>query len=296
MTTPFPTVVIGMHRSGTSALTACLNALGLAAPGGNEQIHASDNPVHLEPRRIVLHNDELLSARGGKWLYPGDLSTAPGPRWIKTAKNLMGEVFPTRGWVLKDPRMCLLLDAWSFLPSDTRFILVGRDPTDVAASLARRNGLTMTHGLALWDRYTADAEFSLQNKPVYVLTYELFTADPHHCLVELSEFLGLDDKPGFDARLTAAIDILDPNLGQRRAGADGSSLLADRWDHLLALTGRHDSLDSDPYPPSIWSTELLRVTRERDQARERRWDSWLQRVRRIKRRPGHAVLARTAVS
>jgi len=284
MTTPFPTVVVGMHRSGTSALTACLGALGLAVPFADEQIHASDNPVHLEPRRIVLHNEKLLSTRGGKWLYPGDLATAPDPIWIDTAKDLLTEMFPQRTWVLKDPRMCVLLDAWTFLPSETRFVLVGRDPTDVAASLSRRNGLAMTHGLALWDRYSAEAEASLQSKPVYALTYEQFRADPRHYLVELSGFLGLDAHPDHETRLAAAIDILDPNLGRRRTEVDGSSLLENRWNHLQALTGRHDSLDSDPSPASIWSTELLRVTRERDEARERHWDSWRERIKKLTRR------------
>ena len=64
-------LVLGMHRSGTSALTRVLNLLGLDA-GRDVLMGASEsNPTgHWEVERLTSFNDRLLDDRGGRWSAP----------------------------------------------------------------------------------------------------------------------------------------------------------------------------------------------------------------------------------
>lgn len=284
METSSPTVIVGMHRSGTSLLASCLCDLGLSAPHTAEQIHAAGNPAHFEPKRVVVHNDVLLAARGGEWQYPGEQNTPPGADWSATAARLLEEVFPSSPWLLKDPRLCVLLDAWSFLPADTRFVFVNRNPLDVAASLVRRDGLSLTHGTALWDFYNAAAEAALQMRSVYVVNFEQFRAEPRGHLEELSKFLGLAARSDHEARLTVALEALDPVLGKASEHGEEPDIVGNRWSHLQGLTGAHRALDSHPFAHSVWSSDLLRVTRERD-----RMD---RENRQLRRRPLKIAVAR----
>jgi hypothetical protein len=57
------------------------------------------------------------------------------------------------GWFMKEPRLCLLVDEIADLVDAPVFVHVWRDPRAVARSLARRDGLTIPHALALWECY-----------------------------------------------------------------------------------------------------------------------------------------------
>ena len=59
--------VLGMHRSGTSAVTRILSLLGADLPihllGGN----ASNEPGHWESTRLIQIHDEMLAEGGSSW-------------------------------------------------------------------------------------------------------------------------------------------------------------------------------------------------------------------------------------
>src|SRR5438046_10404908 len=60
-------VVVGMHRSGTSAMTRTLSLLGAALP--EHLMPAADsNPAgHWEPQSVTNLNDEILQALDSEW-------------------------------------------------------------------------------------------------------------------------------------------------------------------------------------------------------------------------------------
>ena len=79
-------LVLGMHRSGTSAVTRVLSMLGAALPR-RLMPAAVANPVgHFEPMDIVNLHDEILRSAGTKW---SDWSRFPGS-WYDSPKR---EVF-----------------------------------------------------------------------------------------------------------------------------------------------------------------------------------------------------------
>ena len=59
-------LVLGMHRSGTSALTRMLNILGCALPDNLLGSNQSNPEGHWESLRAIEINDALLAALGRK--------------------------------------------------------------------------------------------------------------------------------------------------------------------------------------------------------------------------------------
>lgn len=53
-----------------------------------------------------------------------------------------------------------------------------------------RNGLTITHGLALWERYVRSAAANLAGIPTLVVGFDRMIGDPVAWCGELTEFLG----------------------------------------------------------------------------------------------------------
>jgi len=108
-----------MHRSGTSAVAAALEAFGLDV-GDPERLMAADagNPSgYYEVQEIGDLNDELLAALGGGWDCPPplndgwELEPAMMP-YYRRAASLVGTRLPKDRWLVKDPRITLLLPLW----------------------------------------------------------------------------------------------------------------------------------------------------------------------------------------
>ena len=83
-----------------------------------------------------------------------------------------------RPWLLKEPRLCLLVR--ELLPLLTRpvFVHVVRDPLGVAASLAARDGMTHAEALALWETYTHAAFAASRGWPRVLVDYDALLIDP----------------------------------------------------------------------------------------------------------------------
>ena len=144
-------IVLGMHRSGTSALTGSLEQAGLALGPVIES--APDNVRgSRESRRLMALHDDVLARNGGSWREP-----VANPRWEPVHRELRDSVVEGfRGiplWGFKDPRTLLVLQGWlSALPS-AELVGIFRHPFLVADSLHRRDGMPHAEGLSLWSYY-----------------------------------------------------------------------------------------------------------------------------------------------
>ena len=147
-----PVFVLGMHRSGTSAVAGALVRAGWQVPG--TAIRNWDNPKgHHESTVLIRLNEEVLAASGGHWLLPPQ-----EVRW-DTEHVAAREALITPGAVLKDPRSLLILPFWR--SASVRFLGVVRHPWAVVRSLAGWRGMPPAEGLALWlahNRPLAEAE------------------------------------------------------------------------------------------------------------------------------------------
>ena len=138
--------VIGMHRSGTSAVTASLAALGIALPEESNRIAASqwNERGNLESRALTDFNDRLLASQGGTWSGPPELP--PGweadpalDSWRAQAGRAFAKFLPSPPMVWKDPRNCITLPFWRTVVAEPlAAVFVYRDPLEVARSLQAR--------------------------------------------------------------------------------------------------------------------------------------------------------------
>jgi hypothetical protein len=161
---PPDTVVLGMHRSGTSALAGSLARLGLCFGPDSSLLPANpDNSKgYFESRTLVEISDWLLQEQGAAWWRPSAFDpnrTEPETRAaaVHAYQEGLGEI--GRGFArgVKDPRLCLTLEV--LLPALHRplVVMIWRKPQAVAASLKRRDTFPLHFGLALWEYYTIRA-------------------------------------------------------------------------------------------------------------------------------------------
>lgn len=144
-------LVLGMQRSGTSALAGLLSAAGVASAGPSVRNWDNANG-HFESLDLVRLNEAVLARSGGHWLAPpGRLSWTPEHELERD--RLLAEPVDGRPALLKDPRTLLTLGFWRASPVPFRALGIVRHPLAVARSLAAWRGLPLAEGLALWEEH-----------------------------------------------------------------------------------------------------------------------------------------------
>lgn len=192
-------VILGMHRSGTSAITRVINLLGLPLCSASDLMSRPDNPIgHWESESLTAFDDQLLKVLGGQFDAPPDMEH--GWETHQAAANLYNEaaaifrrVFTTTSWVWKDPRACLTLPFWRVIWSGAPVaVFIHREPLEVSLSLGRRDGTRKAHCIALWERYARSALQNAKGLPLVTVRFDEVMADPvcaiaklHRHLVEL---------------------------------------------------------------------------------------------------------------
>jgi hypothetical protein len=181
------TVVLGMHRSGTSLVTGILHGLGGRVSRPDDLLSGIEHGTrteYWESRSVVLFNESLLRTLGGDWAVPPDLPadwwTSPSlTELVPAARQHFWSVHPADGWLCKDPRLCLTLPFWrNWVLHDMRAVLTVRHPDQVTASLQHRDGLGRRHARWLWQRYMTSAVLACRDVPTLVISYDQLCSDP----------------------------------------------------------------------------------------------------------------------
>ncbi|MEI9963388.1 MAG: hypothetical protein WDM92_00375 [Caulobacteraceae bacterium] len=165
---PIGLMVLGMHRSGTSATTRTLSLLGAALP--KELLEANQyNPTgYWEPSRLRTLHDDLLRELDIRWddwsAIDADWFRSPlARRYAREFAAFLADEFRNEPlFVLKDPRACRFVRLWrqafDQAGMELKPVLALRNPMDVASSLAERDGMPETKAVFLWLRYMLEAE------------------------------------------------------------------------------------------------------------------------------------------
>ena len=291
--------VIGMHRSGTSAVTGLLIELGLEGPSTEDvpRVTGWNARSNFESARLIHFNDQLLADHGGSWgaprpLEPGWETDAAVADRAARAARVLGNVFPGAPFVWKDPRNCLLLPFWrTVIPAPTAAVFVYRSPLEVAGSMAARDGFTTTHGLALWERYVRAAAANLRGLPTLVVGFSRVLEDTRAWCGELTQFLdatGFGVDPSVEDR---ALRALDGQLRHvRHLDLPDSGIYETQRQVLGAIAGQDGAHDAW-IPPDLgdepeWVEDVLPLRRQYlDERHRHEWSaSPFARVRRRIRR------------
>ena len=195
-------VVLGMHRSGTSAFTGILDLLGVNL--GTKMLETQpDNPKgFFENKYVVQANDCILETLNTTWDDTFPLATNWMDRFDRSQLRedirsfLRTEISEDRLSALKDPRLSKLLPLWLPLFSaegvTPHFALVIRNPLEIADSLALRNGFSTEKSLILWMQYMVDAERNTRHLPRGFLKFEALLIDPRQSVEKVFRNAGLE--------------------------------------------------------------------------------------------------------
>ena len=212
--------VLGMHRSGTSAVARVVNLLGfdlgkdILPPQPDNETGFWENAALLALHEEIFDIldtawDDVLPLRSG-WAGE-DLVTAFRKDLIDTCdRQFQG----ASHWCLKDPRASRLLPLWKtvFVELSVRPLMVicFRHPLDVAASLARRNGIPPNAACLMWLRYNLEALENTTGCSRVFISYESLMADWRATVERLGGALGLV-WPAAPQSVASQIDsFLDP--------------------------------------------------------------------------------------
>jgi hypothetical protein len=221
MTPPEGVVMLGMHRSGTSAATRLVNMLGLSLCVDEDLMESIDGNEtgHWESVSMTATNERMLDEMGRAWWCPPPdgvaYADAEGRIELDPAEAaaLFDAAHTRRPWVWKDPRTCLLLPFWlRALDRPLAVLFVYRNPVEVASSLRVRNVFTMPRSVATWERYNRLALAHCNGLPVHLSRYDDVVADPVAWCKQVHAFL---DSLGLAATMPSATEIeafVEPQL------------------------------------------------------------------------------------
>lgn len=255
-------LVLGMHRSGTSAITRTLALMGAGIPGTLMAPVVDDNPFGFwESREIMEIHDRFLAAVKSHWQ---DMRPLPERAFRGSAARrcrdelaslLRSALAKSPLLVVKDPRLCRLMPLWRpllrTLGEESRAVLPLRNPLEVAGSLEKRNGIEPERALTMWLVHTLSAERESRGIPRRFVSYAAFLASPREKAAELAEGLGLFDAAEVHSALPAIEAFWREDL--RHHVQDDAELAADpdipiwvreAYDALRAEPPRREALDA----------------------------------------------------
>jgi hypothetical protein len=195
-------VVLGMHRSGTSALAGVLNQLGFAT--GKAQMPANEFNArgYFEDERIKERLESLLSQLGRSWhdqrLLPAHwLASTSAQDAAKDLVDLFRDEFePGQPMVFKDPRACRLLpllqEVWRSIDWVPRYVFALRSPHAVVRSLALRDGMPAQRAALLYLAYLLEAELHTRGLPRAFAPYDALLTDWRRVIRHIGQGLALD--------------------------------------------------------------------------------------------------------
>ena len=189
--------VLGMHRSGTSALTGALRLCGAWVGEETELTDANvENPLGFWERRDMRQVcDQMLHSAGADWWKIANFDPKAIPRVVlaeqrQEFEKIVSMLDKYEAWIVKEPRLCLLLPALLHYVRNPVCLHIYRNPLEVARSLQTRNGFSISAGLALWEVYNLHALNASEGLPRISLSYESLMSHPVDTLDALVKVLG----------------------------------------------------------------------------------------------------------
>lgn len=226
-----PVLILGMHRSGTSCLTGCLEEAGLYLGKVNTQA-GFNKKGNRENRDIMKLHESVLTRHGFAWDHPPS-----GPLiWSAEEGAALDAIiagYPQdQIWGTKDPRVLMVMDAWQ-ARTQPRFIGTFRHPVEVAASLMNRarkwnQDMSQAQAFKLWLAYNGRMLSLYSQTPFDILRYDVDGPTYEKNLRSAAGRLGLT--------VPDPLQFFDAALHNQQTQADIPLELRPVWDALIAVS------------------------------------------------------------
>jgi len=221
-------IVLGMHRSGTSALAGILKRLGVEF---GEKLLPGDLGVNdkgfYEHIGIINIHEQIFKTIGYTWF---DIRPMPEQWWMfdeivifkEALKDIIRNDFSgSTLWGIKDPRMCRLLPLWlqilTELDLEPLFVLCLRHPAEVAESLHNRDGFEPEGAHCLWLRYVLESEQYSRPYLRTVVCHSAFIVDWRQEVLGLSRHFNIKWPNEKENTYLQIDDFIEPELHHCKA-------------------------------------------------------------------------------
>jgi O-antigen biosynthesis protein len=199
-------VVLGMHRSGTSAITRGLQVMGVELGVKLMPPIEGSNPKGFwEDLDLNALNIEMLNAIGNDWYYLSsitvqDIKTLHEQGYFHRAVELMSQKTDnTSIFGFKDPRVSKLLPFWkevfNYCQFDVNYVIALRHPLSVASSLAKRDGVEIEQSYFLWLSHIITSLTNSTGVNRVLVDYDRLMQSPDRELRRVAKSTGLEIDP-----------------------------------------------------------------------------------------------------
>lgn len=198
----FIVVVLGMHRSGTSAIAKTLHSLGINMGERFSKANQQNPYGYWEDLDFVEMNAHLLYMAGGRWddpPYNNKIMAAGLKKTEQILAIIKRKSVDGFAWGFKDPRTCLTICCYiEHFPWPVKYIIVKRKPSLVVKSLQDRGASDRTADY--WKRLVRQYDnrikrFITNDMDVHTMQFEDFTSVKRgpRAVTGLARFLGVDE-------------------------------------------------------------------------------------------------------
>jgi hypothetical protein len=196
-------VVLGMHRSGTSAITRSLKVLGVTL---GDRLMPSFEDINdkgfWEDIDLNALNIEMMNAIDSDWYYLSTLENIAVENlhkqgyFLRAVEMLRQKVCGPYIFGFKDPRVAKLLPFWkgvfSHCQVDVSYVIVIRHPLSVAMSLDKRDGIEPERSYLMWLGHVIPSlSYSVGDKRV-IVDYDCLMQSPEREISRIAKALHLE--------------------------------------------------------------------------------------------------------
>ncbi|RDH76129.1 sulfotransferase family protein [Mycolicibacterium moriokaense] len=254
--------VLGMGRSGTSALTRVLSLCGTALPQGMLGADPGNPRGYWEPRAGLHLNEKFLYEHGSSYFDPTLRLQEAGALGEETCAAFVSQVeaylrtLPTAPVVVvKVLHISFLTEMWFEAANragfDVATAIAVRDPQEVAASLAKHMQATPQLSNALWLKYNLLAEKGSRGVPRVFCDYANLLDDWQREVKRISAILPVDLDT---ANQTGVANFLEQGLRRQRQCGPVTESFGTDW-----LSVVYDALSSAARDAPVDEETLDRV-------------------------------------
>lgn len=193
--------IMGMARSGTSAITRVISLCGGVLPAALAGANPANPRGYWEPRKAIILNERILHRNGSsrfdttlRLQEPDAFGAVEKTACIADIQAYLATLPPAPLVVIKDPRINLLSDMWFEAARKSGFdvatVIAVRHPTEVIASVAAQADASPEFSSALWLKFNLLAEAHTRDVPRVFVGYPNLLEDWRTEMKRISVALG----------------------------------------------------------------------------------------------------------
>ncbi len=236
-------LIIGMHRSGTSALTGILHLLDVCLGSGLMEGTSHNEKGYFENDLLFNINENLLVQAGSSWddMFYNEHILDKNIDTSELRETIFKEFQYSKIFAIKDPRLAYLFPIYETvlkeLDIEIKIIIPYRNPVEVANSLNTVHGINNEKGLLLWTHNLLLAEKFSRNYPRVFLGFDDLLRDSGSLVELFSKHLDIDFTREFKKNIKDIEEFLESGLKHYNLPLDNIS------DNLPTITKKIYSLN-----------------------------------------------------